>query len=441
VAEFGAAIAAVSKLIDTLGPEATGTSPLLRPAKRARLSPNFIEVQKKPEEKRTDTEEKYINKLQEKIISGAVEGYLKHRTGLEKFKLAVVELTDNPNKPFYVGFHDQEEVPVWSVAKLLVMYAAYQLRHDLREVAAQSHTTTQADLITEAKAQWVRAPEPIVKKIVLTDPDPRFAKAGPPNMQKIFDMVRNGGSWKIDFKRSGETPVDLEKVDRKTTKSTPESLAIIDSLEFLERMWLMIGWSNDLAAATCVRDVGYPYMTALTSQSGLYNPITGGLWLGGDYQDGAVAGPWKPSPVGGIVPAGTAKALATFMTVLAQDRLVDATASADMRDLMEFPKTITNLRKDFGDEDVFSPSYFVSGLPKPPNGQPRYANIKALHRKIGLILGATQHEVALVELNEALPRRYVLVALQAKHTQGEQSLLRVVAETIDYRLQSWFSTR
>ena len=436
MAGFGPVIAAVSKLIETLTPTLLGTSPLLRPAKEARLSANFIEGIKKPEEKRTATEEGYLTKLQTGIIAGAVQGYLANRTGLEELKLAVVELTDNPNKPFYVGFHDQDEVHVWSIAKLLIMYAAYQLRHDLTEVAAQSQSTTQDDLFKELKDRWAGAPESVVKKILLKDPDPKFAKAAPPALKNIFDIKHGAGGWMIDFKRSSKTPVDLERIDDKTQELTSESLAIMDGLDFLDRMRLMVGWSSDLAAATCVRDVGYPYMTALTSQSGLCDPATGGLWLGGDYEKGAVAGPWTPSPVRKIVPAGTARALATFMALLVQGRLVDATASTDMRDLMEFPKTAAVLHEAFPGKVVFSRSFFHEGLREG-------TNMKALFRKIGMIKGATQNEAAIIEVDEALPRRYVLVALNAKLAAGEEqkTLLGDVAQRIDVALERWRATR
>jgi hypothetical protein len=436
LAGFGPVIAAVSKLIEALTPKLMGASPLLRPAQEARLSANFIEGSKKPEEKRTATEEGYLTKLQTRIIAGAVQGYLVSRTGLEGLKLAVVELTDNPNKPFYVGFHDQDAVPVWSVAKLLVVYAAYQLRHDLTEVAAQSQSTTQDELFKELKDQWAGAPEPVVRQILLKDPDPKFAKAGPPDLKSIFDIKRDAGGWTIDFKRSNRKPTDLELIDDKTQHFTDESLAIMESLEFFDRMRLMVGWSSDLAAATCVRDVGYPYMTALTRQSGLYNPGTGGLWLGGDYEKGAVAGPWRPSPVGSIVPAGTARALAPFMTLLVQGRLVDATASTDIRDLMEFPKTAATLHEAFPGKLIFSRSFFHEGLREA-------TNMKALFRKIGMLIGATQNEAAIIDVDEELPRRYVLVALNAKLAAGEEqkTLFGDVAQRIDVALERWHATR
>jgi hypothetical protein len=67
LAGFGPVIAAVSKLIEALTPKLMGASPLLRPAQEARLSANFIEGSKKPEEKRTATEEGGLTKLQTTI--------------------------------------------------------------------------------------------------------------------------------------------------------------------------------------------------------------------------------------------------------------------------------------------------------------------------------------------------------------------------------------
>src|ERR671933_1352753 len=140
---FDSSIDAVVKLIETLGSLSTGTSPLLRPAKEAKLSADF--TQDPALQTRIDTAGKY----------------LRLRTGLEGLRLAVVDLTGGAK--VYAGFHDQEETTVFSVAKLLVMYAAFQLRHDLGELAARSQATTQDDLVKEAKDQWAKAPDQRVK--------------------------------------------------------------------------------------------------------------------------------------------------------------------------------------------------------------------------------------------------------------------------------------
>jgi hypothetical protein len=423
---FESAIGAVVKLINTLGSLSTGTSPLLRPAKEAKLSPGFVEDKA----------------LQDRI--DAAGKYFRLRTGLEGLRLAVVDLTNSAKPPVYAGFYDQVETTVFSVAKLLMMYAAFQLWRDLGALAARSQATTQEDLIKEAKDQWAKAPEPRVKKILASDPS--FPKAGPPDLKRIFTIVRGGDGWKVEFIRSNKTLEDLNGLDGQlpdpveVPTSVPTSLALLNQVGFLDRMKLAIGWSNNIAAATCVRDVGYPYMAALTLQSGLYDydeqagKGPGGLWLGGDYARGAVAGPWRRSPVGDFPPAGTAKALATFMTLLARDRLVDAKASADMRDLMEYLKTKAELRKQLpaGQSASFNGSFLTEGLRD-------HVNLKAVYRKIGVV--NVEHEAALIEVDEALPRRYVLVALGAVYRQEGKTLLAEVAAEIDRCLENWHATR
>jgi hypothetical protein len=424
---FNSAIDAVVKLIETLGSLSTGTSPLLRPAKEAKLSADF--TQDPALQTRIDTAGKY----------------LRLRTGLEGLRLAVVDLTNSAKPPVYTGFHDQEEVTVFSVAKLLMMYAAFQLRHDVSELAARSRATTQDDLIKEAKDQWATAPAQRVKNILASDQS--FPKAGPPDLKRIFTMVHGGDGWKVDFTRSNKTLAELEGLDvQMEPLDVPKSLALIDQLGFLDRMKLAIGWSTDVAAATCVRDVGYPYMAALALQSGLYDydeqadKGPGGLWLGGDYTEGAVAGPWRHSPVGNFRPAGTARALATFMTLLARDRLVDPKASADMRDLMEFLKTVAELHKQLPAGQTttnFTRSFLAEGLRD-------HVTLKAVYRKIGIV-NHIEHEAALIEVDEALPRRYVLVALGAVHSAEDhkkrKALLAEVAAEIDSCLENWHATR
>jgi hypothetical protein len=120
---FDSAIDAVVKLIETLGSLSTGASPLLRPAKEAKLSAEFV-----PDKL-----------LQDKI--DAAGKYFRLRTGLEGLRLAVVYLPKTA-KPVYAGFDDQKEVWVFSVAKLLMMYAAFQLWRDLAELGVRSRATT-----------------------------------------------------------------------------------------------------------------------------------------------------------------------------------------------------------------------------------------------------------------------------------------------------------
>jgi hypothetical protein len=368
--------------------------------------------------------------------------YLRQRTRLKSLRFAVVDLTDGAKPPVYVGFHDQEEISVLSVAKLLVMYAAFQLRHDFGELAARSRATTQDDLIKEAKDQLAKAPEQRVKSILA--PDPLFPRAGPPDLKRIFTMVQDGDGWKVDFTRSNKTLAELEDLDIKLDDlDVPKSLALVDQLGFLDRMKLTIGWSTDVAAATCVKDVGYPYMAALALQSGLYEydeqagKRHGGLWLGGDYTEGVVAGRWRHSPAGDFRPAGTARALAVFMTLLARDRLVDAKASADMRGLMDYLGTGAELRKQLPAGHTvtnFTRSFFAEGLRD-------HVNLKAVHRKIGVV--SVEHEAALIEVDEALPRRYVLVALDVPYSKDDEpkTLLSEVATEIDRCLEEWHATR
>lgn len=420
--QFDSAIGAVVKLINTLGSLSTGTSPLLRPAKEAKLSVDFA-----PDKR-----------LQE-MVNKAATRFVRDRTGGKDMRFAVVDLTDGAK--VYAGFRDQEEVAVFSVAKLLVMYAAFQLRHDLGEVAARSQATTQDDLIKEARDQWAKAPEQRVKNILA--PDPSFPKAGPPDLKRIFTMVHSGDGWKVDFAHSNKTIKELDDLDDQLENlNVPKALALLDQLGFLDRMKLAIGWSNNMAAATCVRDVGYPYMAALTVQSGLYDyderagKGPGGLWLGGDYKDGVVAGPWNPSPVGHFAPAGTAKALATFMALLGRDRLVDAKASHDMRDLMDHLKIRAELLKGVPEGQTANVplSFFFNGLR-------HHVKLKEMCPKIGFIKMDHENEVALIDVDEESKRRYVLVALGAVYSEDhDKSLLVDVAKEIDSVLETWHLT-
>ena len=94
-------------------------------------------------------------------------------------------------------------------------------------------------------------------------------------------------------------------------------------------------------------------------QCGLYDPARGGgLWFNYDYGGHTWVGP----PAGGPMNSGTPGSLASYMTLLAQDRLVSPTASQGIRDLLDKDTTVMPtlsspfeeaLEKRFGEARVF----------------------------------------------------------------------------------------
>jgi hypothetical protein len=123
------------------------------------------------------------------------------------------------------------------------------------------------------------------------------------------------------------------------------------------------------------------------------------------------------------------------MTLLGRDRLVDAKASQDMRDLMDYLKTRVELRKQLPAGQTIKTSIGRS-LRK---GSATTSRSRPWHRKIGV--NNVEHEAALIDVDEALPRRYVLVALDAVYSKDDKTLLAEVAAEIDRCLENWHATR
>ena len=72
----------------------------------------------------------------------------------------------------------------------------------------------------------------------------------------------------------------------------------IPGLGFMDRMKLMIRWSDNTAAGSCVHAVGFQYMNSALAADGFAdNKANGILWLGGDF---GLAPSWASRP--GTVP-------------------------------------------------------------------------------------------------------------------------------------------
>jgi Beta-lactamase enzyme family len=240
---------------------------------------------------------------------------------------------------------------------------------------------------------------------------------GGPEVRHILDLTYDTGGWNVAFKTSNLTPAKLKQIHE------AQNLAIIAGLPFAERMRLMIRYSDNLAAASCIRDLGFPYIAALMRQIGLFDiPSQRGLWLALNYGDHT----WDThGNLFADVPyitnrrqSCTASAAAAFMTLLFQRRLLaDVDANVDMRAL---------LRIDLGGYS----SYFHPKTTSADVRQPRRDPETTYYSKVGVVDGFS--EVALIErrVSDTLTLRYVLTALNAKFEED----LRELAVEVDKRL-------
>ena len=279
---------------------------------------------------------------------------------LPNAKVALVDLTKG-STPEFAGFHHQDQATVVGIPKMAVMLAAFQLRHDLRSLLKDTGASSLDVLFSAIRDKWVHTqiifktkPEVFTRrlslqaKLVLLD-GKKVALSDPKSAQldRIFAAVPAGNPVVIDFSSTGEDKFPLEDLAKDAlVENQPGPDARRNLLErgFKERLQVMMdgavpGPVSDLIASSIVRAVGYPYIVSTLLQSGLYDPNRGGgLWLGSDYGRGKWRGKpstWKGALAGGSAESATAGALAAFMTLLAQDMLVDPQASAEMRALMQ----------------------------------------------------------------------------------------------------------
>jgi hypothetical protein len=165
-----------------------------------------------------------------------------------------------------------------SVPKILAVYAAHQLRMDLRQLA------------TSQKISTGRA----LEKVALQ-------------------------SWKL----SGHLPNLVWLFDIRNWSGNPDALDFTAAAHQVFR-----GIMHNPEAGELIIRVGFPYIASVTWQSGLFHPARGGLWLTSSYGKGQ----WGSNPVKVAHSANvTALSAATYFTLLAQGRLVDHAASGEIK--------------------------------------------------------------------------------------------------------------
>lgn len=207
----------------------------------------------------------------------------------------LVDLTGQPKKSIARGsmgtYNGAPTRYIASVGKVAAMFAAFRLRKNFREAAAESSSTKADDLRAEVTAAW----KPHVEHAI-------SGAADFPNLKAIFDVSGSHGNWTISFTDS-----------------------------FYKKMEEMIGPSSNSAASHCILNLGYQYINGALAAEGFYKSGSGGLWLTGDYSKGR-DGP--ADPVSKSHQAGNVLALAQLITACSNQALVKDSASSQMRRMM-----------------------------------------------------------------------------------------------------------
>ena len=224
--------------------------------------------------------------------------------------IALVDLTGKKiNKPEFAGWHFMQPFYGASTIKILPVYVLFQLRSDLRYLAATKRITSITALKTEAAKLWATPP---------------FAAY----------IMQGRLTYKTKGSRSG-TKRYLPDIDW---------LFEFDSSHVLQfktqATTLLSGFSDKAKISKLIEKIGCPYIASVTVQAGIsiegYNKKSswkkhfgGGAWIQTDYLDHQL-GRWYPKR-GPFWISATAYSMATFFTLLAQEKLVDSTSSKDLK--------------------------------------------------------------------------------------------------------------
>ncbi|MFZ0131685.1 MAG: serine hydrolase, partial [Desulfobacterales bacterium] len=334
---------------------------------------------------------------------------------------ALVDLTGNPATPPYAGLNDEEMVFAGSMLKICAMYAAFALRSQVQAfvdaAAANGAPVVPPGITDEIEKAW----KPALQAKFPRFPAQSFGNKQDitfPKLDKIFTFLPNG---KVDFARSAPAMTNAA-LDRAGEFGVPKG-------RFHDWMRLMLRWSNNTAASYCILALGYFYINGALDQAGFFDSTTGnGLWLSADYakhdwvrtlaEKNANAAGQPLTPRWATAQrrrqsniTATAAQTARFMTLMAQDKLVDATASQEMRTLMQAAiECVTPAKCGIG-------SYVKDALDRAGRG------FTALAAKKGFGDDSFSHECAIVERTvDGKHLRYVVVGLGSARSRKRRDL-------------------
>ena len=269
---------------------------------------------------------------------------------------ALVDLTGNPATPPYAGHRDDEMIFAGSLLKICTMYAAFALKAQVQAFVTAARGRNGAPVGGAAIARAIEAAwRPQLKALFPGRPTRSFgngADIGFPKLDQIFTFSADGT---VDFARAAPALADAD-LDKPISPEVSAEFKTPPG-RFEDWMRLMLRWSNNTAAGRCARAIGYFYLNGALARAGLFDAVNHqGLWLSADYKghdwvatqterQANAAGPllnerWaKQQRRRRSNAAATAGQVARFMTLLAQEKLVDADSSMAMLTMMTVTPT------------------------------------------------------------------------------------------------------
>ena len=185
----------------------------------------------------------------------------------QDFGVGIVDFTTDVNSPRVWVHNEDDSWRVGSTGKIAILLAAAQLRDDVREVKKTGIISTASDFdeLFSLPKLWGESRDIRIRGI-----------AGPahaPRISTIFDFAKSP----IDF--SGPNPdapdgtAIFNKLGVKPDGTQIEHLSwpAAHDFEFSERLWLCGARSDNVAAATCVSEIGVDYLKAVQRAYGLFD--------------------------------------------------------------------------------------------------------------------------------------------------------------------------
>ncbi|MBX2924031.1 MAG: serine hydrolase [Chitinophagaceae bacterium] len=271
-----------------------------------------------------------INGVPSQIMTGTFNT-VKANAKFKDLRFALLDVTGSA--PVYLGHNDTKHTFIASTAKIAVLFAAFWLRKTVRENAKGVNATDKNALFDGLKISWVGAAQKYPGKF--------SGHAWPPDLHTIFNATKKGnGEWEIDFTSDFDysEPARGESL-LNVADQHGKSLNVINGLGFRDRLELMIGWSDNNAAGSCINALGFQFVNGCMSAAGFFdeNSTTiGGLWLSGNYAGTSFENDFKNNnPQKITTQGGNAEVLARFMALLIKRKLADAETSQEMLMVMD----------------------------------------------------------------------------------------------------------
>jgi hypothetical protein len=193
--------------------------------------------------------------------------------------IGVVDFTTDRTK---IWLHNGDDSwRIGSTAKLAMLLAAVQLRDDVRKVHETGHVSKDDfDELFAMSKLWKKSKNSRIQQIAGKDHAPRIST--------IFDFTKSN----IDFfGPDPDTPNVNDIVGRLPVPENPAHVPHLtwptaQDFEFSERLWLAGARSDNVAATTCISEIGVDYIKAVQRAYALFDPGKGmHLLLAGPYSN------------------------------------------------------------------------------------------------------------------------------------------------------------